>query len=129
VGEEVVFGVSTTPVTINLKVLVQTPYDASQEQSSQPAGVLDNYITIFADGADIGIVVGISQLLVGTVSLSAQGTVSATGGYSGATGVCHRIPAGAERRYLMQNSQDNWLGVVGSATGTVRLFQSNPAAV
>lgn len=110
-------------------MLVQGVYNAQQAQTQQQNGVTDNYITIFADGADIGIVCAVNQLLANAVSLTAKGSLSSTGGYQGATGVCHRIPSGDERRYYVQQGVDVWLGFIGSATGTMRLYQSNPPLV
>ena len=135
VGQEVVVPVSAGSAGyINLQVLVQSSsqvYNATQAQLQQQNGVVGHYITIYADGVDIGIVVGLSAAAVSggaAPNLSTHGTVSPTGAYQGATGVCHRIPAGQERRYLLQDTQDLYMGYIGASgpTGSMRIFQSSP---
>lgn len=137
VGQEIVFPVTLSAEVVNLEI--QTfglKYDASQVQNEQGVGaptgqaigLVGSYITIYADGADLGIIIGatIASVSGGAApNLAAKGSLGATGVYTPATGTCHRIPAGQERRYLTQVGQDNFLGVVGSATGACRLYQSS----
>ena len=56
--------------------------------------------------------------------LATTGTV-VSGAYVAVPGVCWRIPAGNERRYLLQIGQDNYMGFVGSAAGIIRIAQSS----
>jgi len=137
VGQEMAVTVSSTAQVVNLQLLFDQAYNAGFAQTSQqqaqniggPSGVTGNYITIYADGADLGIIVGVSLAAVtspNSPALATVGTLSGSGTYQGATGACHRIPSGAERRYLVQAGYDNFLAVVGSVTGTMRLYQSSP---
>jgi hypothetical protein len=92
-----------------------------------PQGLMGVYITIFADGADLGIIVGSTAALVSAGNapvLANAGSVTA-GVYTGTAGTCHRIISGTERRYLTQIGQDIFLGYVGSTTGNMRIFQSS----
>lgn len=138
VGQEIVVGTSPTPhyldlskLTYGLSYSTVSP-DAAQGAGSPPniaEGAIGNYITIYADGADVGIIVGATAASVSGGAapvLSAVGTISGSGTYQGATGTCHRIPAGQERRYHTQLNRDSFLGYVGGASGTMRIYQSNP---
>lgn len=132
-GQEIVFPVApNTAGVINLTVVpVIQPYNASASQTQERTGVVGHYVTIYADGVDIGVIFGVSLASVssgGAPVLSAYGVASATGGYTGATGTCHRIPAGNERRYLLQEGVDLYMGYVGASgpTGAIRMYQSDP---
>jgi hypothetical protein len=137
VGQEVAFTVSSSARVLALQTTTfGLVYDAGSCQNDtglgappgMPQGLVGSYVTIFADGADLGIIVGQTLASVSggaAPALAAVGTLSATGGYTGATGTCHRIPSGTSERYLTQIGQDNFLGVVASATGTCRVFQSS----
>ena len=137
VGQSIVTQVTPTAKYINLELTtLGLKFDSNDTQKcqgagappGQPVGLTGCYVTIYADGADIGIIVGATAASVSSSnapSLSAVGTVGATGVYAGTTGTCHRIPSGTERRYLMQIGQDNFLGLVGSATGIARIHQSS----
>jgi len=131
VGQVLVATVSPTAQKINLQVVVNPPpFSLANSLGGQKppgaTGVVNNYVTIYADGCDLGVVVGVDSDAVSGASLTAKGTISATGSYVGATGTVYRIPSGSKERFLMQVGQDNWLGVVGSVTGTIRLYQSSP---
>ncbi len=96
-------------------------------------GVKGYYITIYADGTDIGIILGATAASVsggGAPVMNQTGSVGGTGIYAGATGTCYRIPAGQERRYKLQVGLDNYLGFIGAGTpgvtGTIRIYQSTP---
>ena len=154
VGQEIVLYVSAAGAqTLNL---VATTFGEAYSGSDshlqqgmgappgQPKGLVGSYVTIYADGQDIGIIFGSTGASVtgsNAPSLTAVGSLNTnpaatgtiyqgqTGTYVGVAGTCHRIPAGTERRYLTQTSQDHWLGFIGASgpTGTVRIFQSSPA--
>jgi len=131
VGQVLVATVSPTAQYLNLQLVVNPPpfslANSLQGQIRPNApGLTENFITIYADGFDLGVVVGISADDVSGASLTAKGTITASGTYQGATGVVWRIPSGSQERFLMQPGQDKFLGVVGSVTGTIRLYQSSP---
>lgn len=151
-GQVVAALVSAVPQYLNLQLVTQANrvYDASVDglagQNRNGPGVVNNYVTLYADGCDLGIVLGPTAFSVGGATgaafsptgvatggvtgalpdLSAKGTVTPSGIYNAATGACWRIPSGTKERFLMQPGQDLFLGVVGSATGTLRLYQSSP---
>ena len=137
-GQVVAATVSPLPQVINLVLLTNSNrvYDASVDGLSNQirnGGVTNNYVTLFADGCDLGIIVGPSIAAVGGPQatgaapvLATVGALTASGTYSQATGACWRIPSGTKERLLLQPGIDLFLGVVASATGTLRLYQSSP---
>ncbi len=108
------------------------PYDASnQVQGGNTApGLTNNYVTIFADGVDLGVIVGLTAASVsgttGAPVLATVGSLSGSGTYQGATGTCYRIKSNTKERFLMQPTTDLFMGIVASATGTARIYQSSP---
>jgi hypothetical protein len=130
-GQIVAATVSSVAQYLNLTLLTNSDrvYDASVDGLSNQirnGGITNNYVTIFADGCDLGIVVGPSVAAVSAPVLATVGSIGASGSYVQATGACWRIPSGTERRFLLQPGLDQFLGVVGSVTGTLRLYQSSP---
>jgi hypothetical protein len=129
IGQILTVATSATAGVVSLAVLFNPVYNITSAQANVTAGVTGNYITIFADTADVGVLFGTT---VGSVTganvpvLATVGTVSGVGVYTPAVGSCYRIPAGQERRYLVQATEDLFLGFVGSTTGVMRLFQSSP---
>ena len=92
-------------------------------------GLLNAYVTIYADGADVGIIASDTLAKVtgaNAPSLSAAGTVNAgTGAYTPAVGECYRIPAG-QSRDMRPTAATRYVGLVGSASGNVRFSLSSP---
>lgn len=89
-----------------------------------PAGWVERWIDIYADGADLGIVVGDTSASVSATNapvLATTGTTVATAGQ------CWRIPNGTYRTYFV-TSDSAFLGVVASAAGTMRIAASSRAA-
>lgn len=132
VGQELVATVSPTAQVVALELVVNPPpYNWNNERgAAQQKGVTGQYITIFADGCDLGIVFAdsIEKVTGGAApDLSKRGTLSGSGTYQGATGVCHRIPSGQSLRVNPCVGVDKYMGVVASATGAMRMYQSNPA--
>jgi hypothetical protein len=133
-GQVVAATVSPSPQYINLQLLTNANrvYDASVDGLSNQVrngGLTNNYITLFADGCDLGIIVGPSVASVASGAapvLATVGSIGASGVYNAATGACYRIPSGTKERILLQPGLDLFLGVVASATGTLRLYQSSP---
>ena len=134
-GQVVAATVSSVAQYINLKLVTNENrvYDASVDglsgQNRNGPGVVNNYVTLFADGADLGIILGptVESVSAGAAPvLATKGSIGASGAYQSATGVCYRIPSGSKERLLLQPGIDLFLGVVASATGTLRLYQSSP---
>lgn len=141
-GQEVVFVPGTTAVYLDLRALAfGVYYDPTAAVSNAgigapakgPGGAVGSYITIMADGGDLGVITGATVATVtesNAPSLTATGSVSSQGAYTGLGGCCHRIKDGAERRYRLQVGQDNYLGVVGSGALVVcRLYVSSEAGL
>lgn len=106
----------------------QGQYNAAQTQQGFQ-GAMDQYITIFADGADLYVVFGPSQASVtgGNAPVVATvGSVSGAGVYTDAAGTAWKIPNGQSLRVLPQLNQDAFMGFVASGAGTMRIFQSSP---
>jgi hypothetical protein len=144
-GQVAVAAVGGAGIVIDLALLTfNTPQTLETADGSALVGpgVLKSYITIEADGQDLGLIVGPS---IASVSGSAfpnllqVGSFSATGTYSGATGTCYRVFAGDSIRIIPQPGPSNgvptgvyqgdrYLGVAAPSgmTGTVRLYQSSP---
>lgn len=120
--------VSTSPASQDLSLIGYLVMDMSNMDKEPAAaqtlpnayGLIGHYITIYADGADLGVLFGATQAAVTTTNAP----VFATTGVNVA-GACMRIPAGQERCFKITES-DRWLGVVGSAGGTARICQSSP---
>jgi hypothetical protein len=81
-----------------------------------PPGFIGHYVEFFADGADMGVIFGPTQASVSSANVPAL----ATTGAAGTPGTCVRIPAGTFRVFLIKGD-DRWLGVVGAASGQLRI--------
>lgn len=135
-GLVAVVAASLTPQAMALMTLFSSPiatnnaWAQGQLPTGEPLGLLDAYVTIYADGVDFGVVFGETLgivLGVNSPSLTAVGTLDSSGNYTAAGTECWRIPAGTERRILLALGIDKFLGFVASATGGyLRLYQSSP---
>lgn len=139
-GQVVVFAVSTTPVVVDLTQLtfgLEFDPGLSQNLSGRgapargPLGAVGSYLNIYADGCDLGVIVGAT---IGAVSganapnLATVGILNSDGTYQGFPGTCYRIPntiTNEEARWRLQISQDNFVGIVASANGICRLYVSS----
>lgn len=106
--------------------------------TSQLNGACDQFISITATSATVGVVFGPTAASVTTAgslynapALAVVGTVSG-GAYtlpaasSGSPGiVCLPIPAGTTVRFRITSYQDKFMGFVGSGAGTLYLYQSS----
>ena len=136
-GLVAVVPLTAVAIVLNLAALFQSPtpnlYDASQKTRGQ---ILYAAFTLAMDtGADCGLISGPTQALVSGANvplLTSVGTVSGAGVYTVAGKECWRIVGGAPpQRFVAQFDPtnklgDNWLGLVGSAAGTLRIYQSSP---
>lgn len=138
IGQVAVITVSSVSQTINLQTVVNPPnYNAAGADSQgglgspagQARGAVGHFLTIFADGQDLGIIVGLTSAVVSggaAPDLSKLGTITASGTYQSATGTCYRVKANTSVRYRLQEEKDNYLGIVAAATGTARFYTSSP---
>jgi hypothetical protein len=60
----------------------------------------------------------------GTANTALGLTAATTAGTNG--GSCYRIEAGKSERFLVQPTEDLFMGFIGSTTGQLRMFQSSP---
>jgi hypothetical protein len=134
VGQVAAFVVSSAGAVVDLsKLLFGLPYDVSRASSAQINGVVGSYITIEADGADLGVITGPTQGSVssttGLPALGVVGAMSGSGTYTQATGTCFRIPNTTSIHVLPQVGQDTFLGLCAPSglTGIARIYQSSPA--
>lgn len=107
----------------------QSARDISSSDTKDPiAGVVNHYITIQADGADVYIVAGTTQ---GQVTGANAPSIAANGkGLGGAppgsaAGICFKIPLNQERSFIPRPGKDIWLGFVGAGTGQIRIFKTS----
>jgi hypothetical protein len=135
-GHVAVLAVSGTQEVLDLSTLGDPAYDGSNANTAQiPGGAINQYITLYADGADVGIIFGAAKADVTGANkpvLATTGTVDGNGVYSPAAGTCFVVKSGTYLRIfargLSQASRpDRFMGIVGSGAGKLRIYQSNPA--
>jgi hypothetical protein len=107
---------------VNLAVIGGTTTNLANQAQQRPNGLLGDYVDIYADAADVGIVAGATQASVtgaNVPSLTATGT-----GVIGTpvAGLCRVIPKGTSQRFFV-TSDTPWLGFIGSGAGFIRIFQ------
>ena len=126
---------STTPQYLSLSTLFTPPFASTnawsqgQDSDGNLIGCQDSYVTLFADGVDLGIVWAedISQITTPAPSLTAAGTLDTNGYYTAQGMECWRIPAGMFARYLLSPKVNKYLSFVCSASsGYFRMYQSSP---
>jgi L-cysteine desulfidase len=111
--------VTTTAIAVDLRLVGnQTPNMAA---ATGKVGTQQRFVTIYADGADLGVIFGPTSASVSGANVPALATVG-----TNVAGVCARIPVGQERSYYVMAGTDVWVGVVGSAAGSVRITPSSP---
>ena len=135
--------VAVTPAVLDLTTLGKpASYTASQANQAQPNGAMGSYVTITADGCDIGLIFGTASADVSGANapvLATVGTVPA-GVYTPAAGECFIIKTGQTARFLLRPLPvggsgttapitDQFLGFVGSGAGFMRIYQSSPAGL
>lgn len=85
-----------------------------------PRGFVGEWVDIFADGVDLGVISGQTS---GAVS-GANAPALATNGNAGSAGVCMRIPSGTFRPYYILPDDRFW-GIVASGNGQARIVASS----
>lgn len=85
-----------------------------------PKGFVGQWVDIFADGTDVGIISGPTNASVSGGNVPAL----ATTGTPGTAGACWRIPSGTFRSYYVK-PDDLFLGVIGAASGNLRIAISS----
>ena len=142
-GQEVVFSVTTVAQVLDFtKLCFNAYYDPTNAQTNAglgappkgPLGATGSFFTLLTDGPDLGFIAGRTLASVSGANapnLSATGTLNSDGTYLGTQGVCHRLSIldGYRHRYRLQIGVDNFLGIVGSASGLVRLYVSSEAGL
>jgi hypothetical protein len=148
-GQVAVFQVGTAGKVLDLtKLTFGEVTDLQQAMTANllGPGVEQDYITIEADGQDLGIVFGPTLASVtgaNVPSLTAYGSVDGNGIYTGVSGTCFRLFASNAIRVIPCNGPtpaasalkpnvyqgDQFMGLVMGATGTVRIYQSSPDSV
>ena len=130
VGEPAAFAVTTTAGALDLRSISNPATDLSNVNKSQRNGAVGQYITIFADGADLGLVFGKTFASVSSANVPALATVGtvdgSTGVYTGVVKTCIRVPSGTFYD-VNPTTEDLFMGFVGSTTGVCRVWQSSPS--
>lgn len=126
-GQAAAFAVSGTATYIDLsKGISQAALNLAQS-GQDPKSPTRNCVTVVAD-VDLGVIFGSTAASVSGANAPALATVGtlSSGAYTGAAGTAFYIPAKTPMRFLLQPGVDLVMGVVGSASGTCRLYQSSP---
>lgn len=124
-GQVVAITVSITAAVLSLVTGVsQAPFDRTL--GNDPKQLSRNFVTIECD-VDIGVI--FSTLIADVTgtnvpAIATVGTVDAVGTYTAAK-TCFVIYAKQPTRILLQEGADLFMGFVGSAAGTMRLYQSS----
>lgn len=129
-GQVMAARVSPVAQTVNLELVVNPPMPnraTTNTQGVTQKGVLENFITIYADGADLYIVFSRDAAKVASPSPTAFGTITGSGTYQGVTGACWIVKNGESMRLVPRQGQDKYMGVAASATGAIRMYMSNPS--
>ena len=127
---------STSVQFMALSTLFTPPFASTNawSQGQDPDGNLigcqDSYVSVYADGVDLGIVWGENSAQVTgaySPSLTGAGTLDVNGNYTAQGTECWRIPAGMVARYLLSPKVNKYLAFVCSASsGYFRMYQSSP---
>lgn len=129
--------VSTVAGYIELDTLFPQTQTGTTGFGTQLAGVEDQFITVQAITAVVGIVLGPTATAVSTqgafynapalavVATVANGVITLPAASSGSPGICcAQIQPGSTLRFRVIPNQDLFLGYVGSTAGQMVLFQS-----
>ena len=128
-GSLAVIAVTTGASYINLSLLYAGSGNPTTPSGSQIQGALNQFISVYADTANVGIVLGVTAAQV-----SGSSAPSLTGAGSVSSGVytpvannteCWVIPAGTFVRFSPMLTQDLFMGFVGSTNGYIRIYQSS----
>ena len=135
-GEVCVLATSTTAGVIDMRTVGVALANLSNSNGVAAAegriGLTGNFCLIFAETADLGLIVGPTLASVTTTNapnLATAGSVNGSGVYTNVAGTCARVPAGTFVEFCPQSTQDLFLGFVASAAGKIRIYQnsaSNP---
>jgi hypothetical protein len=125
-GGVVPIAVTTSPGFLAFaSIFPQVP--AASSFGQQIFGVQGQRIILYADASDIGIITGAQIADVTGANAPVFATVATvngtTGVVSGVAGSCWRILTSQTLEFEVNPSQDFYLGFVGSASGTLRIFQ------
>ena len=132
-GLVAVLAVSSTPIILAMQPLFAPPAHqgdawAQPDSTGVAKGVTDCYVTVHADGVDVGITFGLNASMVGGAyapNLAAKGAVDGNGLYTANGGECWKVLAGTKER-MLTTQLDLFMGIVGSGAGIVRIYQSSP---
>lgn len=126
-GQAVALDVDTSAIAVDLSQgFSQGVYDGTR--GADPKSPTYNYIAIIAD-VDVGIISGPTLASVSGANapdISVTGSLSGNT-YVGAAGACFVLPAGFGMKFLAQKGLDQFLGIVGSEAGIVRMYQISPS--
>jgi hypothetical protein len=123
---------SAAAAVLDLRTVNPQVYSAGTADGGLTLGPVGQYLTIFADTTDVGLVFGATLASVtgaNAPALATVGTVNASGVYSDVVKCCFRIATGQSLRVLLQKEHDIFMGFVSTGAGIIRLFQSNPSGI
>ncbi len=118
-GQNTAITVSAVAASQDLRLCgVQVPAAASY---ASKVGFQGRYVTLHADGADVGFVFGPTSASV----TGANAPVLATVGVNVA-GVCERLSNGERLQYYVAAGTDVFIGFVATGAGVLRILASSP---
>jgi hypothetical protein len=126
-GQVAALAVDTTAIAVDLTAgFSQAAYNG-QVSGTGPATATRNYLAIISD-VNVGVIFGPTLASVSSGNAPAIATTGTLTGntYTGAAGTCFVIPAGTGMKFLLQAAHDKFVGIVGAASGVVRLYQISP---
>ena len=129
-GSVVTIAVTTGASLINLSTTYPQAGNVLNSLGQALAGLSGQRLVLQADGADLGIILGVAAADVTSTnapSLTAHGSVDGSGMYTPAAGSCFRVFAGTTIEFVpdlnLSKPSDIFLGFIGSASGYLRMFQ------
>lgn len=131
VGAPAVLTLGVAALFVDLRTINAQTYSAAFAALAQQAGIIGNYLTLLADGADAYVIFGPTQASVTGANapvIATAGVVNGgTGAYTAVAGTCWKIPSGTSIRPITAPGVDLFMGYIGSAAALLRLYQSSPA--
>ena len=127
--------VASIPITagagvVDLRTLFAQAQNDGNAYGKQTAGVQGTRIVLHAVTATVGVICGDTQAHVSSTyapSLSAQGTLNGAGVYTLANGSCEQLAPGDRVEFEPALGIDNFLGFIGSGSGTLVIYQVSDA--
>ena len=131
-GEIFCVATSTTASALDVRslglVAANQGTGAGRNAAIGRVGALGSFISIYADGADLGIITGPTYASVtgaNAPNLANVGTVNGAGIYTNVAGVCGHVPVSTFLECNLEAGYDIFIGFVAGAAGKIRIYQNS----